>query len=345
MLLPSSLGTLIAFLLLVAPGLLADLLESRRKAGDKESSFREIGRVALFSLLYSMAGALIVGAVLALVRGATGFDALRAVRDSDYAADHFWWSVLAVSSVSLAGCAIAAAIHWKRFGSFSIKVDRASAWTAELGAVKGEPRNTVTTVMVELLTGERYVGNLAGYTPNLEQADRELTLGQPMKVRRVGDNELLPIPAKYERLVLRGDQIKTIAARKWVPPSAQDVEPPHRKLRVRLWDRIVSLRARIGLSQKQTPVLPPHQEPTVNRSFSAGAAFTLVIGLILLLAVSAQTISLGSFSLDLGTMGWILTVIGAVLLVLSLIPRRTRAETRRVDSAGRESVTEHESQI
>lgn len=345
MLLPSSLGTLIAFLLLVAPGLLADLLQSRRKAGAKVSSFREIGLVALFSLLYSTVGTLVVGAALTLARGATGFDALRAVRDSGYAADHFWWSVLAVSSISVAGCAVAAAVHWKRFGSFSAKVDQASAWSAELGSVRGEPENTRTDVMVELLTGERYVGVLAGYTPNLEQADRELTLGQPMKVRRVGDSELRPVPAEYERLVLRGDQIKTVAARKWVPPSAQGLEPRRSGLRVHLRDRIVSLRATIGVSRKQTSDPPPHQEPTVNRSFSAGAAVTLVLGLILLFAVSAQTLSLGSFSIDLSTIGWILTIVGAVLLVLSLIPRRTRAQTRTVDSAGRESVIDREAQI
>ncbi|ALU40036.1 hypothetical protein AS188_10100 [Kocuria flava] len=83
----------------------------------------------------------------------------------------------------------------------------------------------------------------------------------------------------------------------------------------------------------------------MNRSFSAGAAVTLVLGLILLFAVSAQSLSLGSFSIDLGVLGWILTVSGAVLLVLSLIPRRTRAQTRHVDAAGHESVTDRETRI
>ncbi len=83
----------------------------------------------------------------------------------------------------------------------------------------------------------------------------------------------------------------------------------------------------------------------MNRSFSAGAAVTLVLGLILVFATSGNTISLGSFAISLVTVGWILTVVGAVLLVISLIPRRTTTQTRHVDSAGRESVTERDAHL
>ena len=65
----------------------------------------------------------------------------------------------------------------------------------------------------------------------------------------------------------------------------------------------------------------------MNRNFSAGAAITLVLGLILVFATSGNTISLGSFAISLVTVGWILTVVGAVLLVISLIPRRTTSQT------------------
>jgi hypothetical protein len=83
----------------------------------------------------------------------------------------------------------------------------------------------------------------------------------------------------------------------------------------------------------------------MNRSFSAGAAVTLVLGLILVFVTSGNTISLGSFAISLVTVGWILTVVGAVLLVISLILRRTTTQTRHVDSAGRESVTERDAHL
>lgn len=83
----------------------------------------------------------------------------------------------------------------------------------------------------------------------------------------------------------------------------------------------------------------------MNRSFSAGAAVTLVLGLVLVFATSGNTIALGSFAISLASVGWILIVVGALLLIISLIPRRTRAQTRTVDPAGRESVVDREAQI
>lgn len=83
----------------------------------------------------------------------------------------------------------------------------------------------------------------------------------------------------------------------------------------------------------------------MNRNFSAGAAIMLVLGLILVFATSGNTISLGSFAVSLVTVGWILTIVGAILLVISLIPRRTTSQTRHVDPTGRESVTERDSHL
>lgn len=83
----------------------------------------------------------------------------------------------------------------------------------------------------------------------------------------------------------------------------------------------------------------------MNRTFSGGAVATLVIGLILYFAVSAPAVSLGSLALDLGTVGLIFMVVGAMLLSLSLLPRRVRAHIHQVDPASRESVTDHQPQI
>lgn len=83
----------------------------------------------------------------------------------------------------------------------------------------------------------------------------------------------------------------------------------------------------------------------MNRNFSAGAAIMLVLGLILVFATSGNTIALGSFAVSLVTVGWILTIVGAVLLVISLIPRRTTSQTRHVGPTGQESVTERDSHL
>lgn len=75
---------------------------------------------------------------------------------------------------------------------------------------------------VELLTGEQYVGVLAGFTPNLEQADRELTLAQPLWVQRPNTDRPNRVPEEWEQLVLRGDQIKAVASQKHVSKTTLD---------------------------------------------------------------------------------------------------------------------------
>ncbi|GAB2627804.1 hypothetical protein GCM10009696_36390 [Kocuria himachalensis] len=243
---PSSLATLLAFLFLVAPGLFADLLEGRRRAGAKESAFREVGRVALFSLVCSAGGALIVGLVLAWLQGWTGFNPFRAVKDPGYAHMHFWWSVASVATTSAIGCGIAAAIQRRRLGPLGRSVLKISAWTEVFeiptrskavpqhedkiaGHIKGRMGNEVKKkprssriVQVELLTGEQYVGVLAGFTPNLEQADRELTLAQPLWVQRPNADRPTRVPEEWEHLVLRGDQLKAVTSQKHMAKTTLD---------------------------------------------------------------------------------------------------------------------------
>lgn len=242
---PSSLATLLGFLFFIAPGLLADLLEARRRAGAKESAFREVGRVGLFSLACSVVGAAVVGAVLVRLQGWTRFDPLRAVHDAAYATDHFWWSVTAVGLVSVVGCLAALGFQRWRLGPLRLRVQQTSAWstafetpgrlrTGPIRWLKGKLDGTAAgrfmarfrpepeagrVVKVEMLSGEQYVGVLATFTPNLELADRELTLAQPLWVERDSSEGLVRVPQEWERIVLRGDQIKVIAVQKHVPPT------------------------------------------------------------------------------------------------------------------------------
>lgn len=70
----------------------------------------------------------------------------------------------------------------------------------------------------------------------------------------------------------------------------------------------------------------------MNRNFSAGAAIMLVLGLILVFATSGNTITLGSFAVSPVTVGWILTIVGAVLRrhPVSRVPGRPGWRGRRI---------------
>lgn len=60
---PQTILTLVGFLLFVAPGLLYELCIERSRPGVEESTFREISRVALTSLIFSLTALLILAAV------------------------------------------------------------------------------------------------------------------------------------------------------------------------------------------------------------------------------------------------------------------------------------------
>jgi hypothetical protein len=64
---PQTILSLVAFLFLVAPGILFELRRERRRPGRKETAFREAARTALASLLFSVAAVLVL-----LVAGGDG---------------------------------------------------------------------------------------------------------------------------------------------------------------------------------------------------------------------------------------------------------------------------------
>lgn len=71
-----------------------------------------------------------------------------------------------------------------------------------------------------------------------------------------------------------------------------------------------------------------------------GAIGLIVVGLILALAVSEEQVG----PVDLGMVGWILTLAGVALLLLSIMQNNARRRTSTVatttDAAGRQATTE-----
>lgn len=57
---PDGIGSVVGFLVLIAPGLLFDWLEDRRRPTIKESAFREAGRTVLASLGFGVAAAFVL---------------------------------------------------------------------------------------------------------------------------------------------------------------------------------------------------------------------------------------------------------------------------------------------
>ena len=71
-----------------------------------------------------------------------------------------------------------------------------------------------------------------------------------------------------------------------------------------------------------------------------GAVGLIVVGLILALAINREQVG----PVNIGTIGWILTLAGVLLLVLTIVQQNARRRTRTVatntDAHGRQASTE-----
>jgi len=237
---PGSWLSVLLFVLLVAPGLLFELLSERRRASFSESAFREVSRVVLGSLAFSgFAFAVLV--ILRTVHPAWLPDPRRLLEPrSSYARDHY--RLLLRTLVLQASLALAATWVWHIFlanepwhslfankqGEAAVRpvsawrkvvskarqvfskatIRRVSAWTQVFK--RDCPKDHDAYVCVRLHDGVIYSGKVANFTPDLEVDGRELVLAQPME-SKAGDNPMTAVPGKYQRVVILGSAIEVMS--------------------------------------------------------------------------------------------------------------------------------------
>jgi len=230
---PSTWLSLVLFLLLVAPGLLFDLLAERRRVGVMESAFREASRVVLSSLAFSGFGFVIV--VLArLIEPAWFPDPRRLVTEGmKYVAAEY---LLVVSAIVLElAVALAAALltHGVLAQMSGRRLRPLSTW--QKGIRDDCPKDMVPHARVRLTGGAVYLGRVGAYTADLELADRELVLVPPL-FSKTGTNPLTPLAGEWQRMILHGSNIESIAFQYRAALPAGEDQPPRRVRR--RWARL-----------------------------------------------------------------------------------------------------------
>ncbi len=205
---PSTWLSVALFVFLIAPGLLFDLLAERRRAGRPESAFREASRVVLASLAFTSAGIAVISLVRAS-RPAWMPDPGPLLADPQtYAADHYGvvlWALAVEMSVAL-GAALA--VHRALARKHGSGLRAVSSWHRTLR--EDRPGGADVHVRVKLTNGTIFVGKVAHYTADLDMADREIVLAPPL-FSRTGDKPLVPMPPEWQRLVLAGSVIESLA--------------------------------------------------------------------------------------------------------------------------------------
>ncbi|TCC39371.1 DUF6338 family protein [Kribbella sindirgiensis] len=225
--LPTSWLTLVLFLLLVAPGMLFDLLAAKRRVGAPESAFREISRIALGSLGFSAIGLAVV-TVLHLKWGRAFVALDKAVTDKPYLTSQLRHVVVTAVVATVVALLAALALHWwLGRGKDKPHLTHDSLWTKAFR--EDRPTNTDPHVWVKLSSGPRFIGKVAHYSADLDLTDRELILAPPLYMEMPGQAELIEIGKQgWQRLVIPGNAIEAIGVQyrpTTEPPAAKSASP------------------------------------------------------------------------------------------------------------------------
>lgn len=218
---PSNWLTLLGFFALVAPGVYYDLRRSTKFAERRETTFREVGRVVLVSTCCSAIALPIVLVVASGLRTWTKSDIWPTPRDlvlanHAYVGDHvipigLGLLVFVATSIGVSEATLRIASR-----NAEAKISHASTWSKSFR--DDCPQGAHPVIRVRLTSGTSWSGRVAHFSPDLEVADRELVLAPPIAMKANGAPANLP---KWGRVILRADQIESIAVR-YEPDSPSD---------------------------------------------------------------------------------------------------------------------------
>lgn len=215
---PSTVGSLLGFLGLIAPGLVFELRRERRRPSYEESVFREISRLALVSLVFTMLSLSIVLALCSWIDHSYLPDVNRWVVEGNVYLKAKYGSVLLAFLLELAfACALAAL--WDGFLSRSATGNMTPWPSWYLLFREFRPAGTKPWVHLQLENGAEYWGYMANYTATDDLERREISLrgprltwrsGQPQASRRFLREPVVPETQRldeWDTVTVRGDKI------------------------------------------------------------------------------------------------------------------------------------------
>lgn len=204
---PTTWLAVLFYTLLVAPGLLYDLLAERRRVRANESVFREASRTVLASLVISVAAFSIL-AIVRSVHPAWMPDSGQLFANSaGYVAGHYRLILRTLLIEGGIALGIAGGLQWMRLRRVRSRLRPISTWTK---VFREEcPPGYVPHVQVRLSNGITYIGRVGYFTADLESSDRELILVPPLYVKRP-DSNMKDMAPEWQRVVVSGDSLESM---------------------------------------------------------------------------------------------------------------------------------------
>jgi Family of unknown function (DUF6338) len=206
---PQTVLALVAFLFLVAPGLLFELLRERRRPARNETSFREGSRTALASLLITLGALLLLAAVDSWRAPTLVPDITAWIRDPQSYAVAATSQIIRFLLIELiVALAIALAIDQVTARRMKGKIlPFGMAWWSVL---QQEAPGARPFVRVRLSDGSEYSGTVTLYDLDPSPANRDLVLGAPLTWQAADASEPSRIDEEWQRLCIPGAMIQTL---------------------------------------------------------------------------------------------------------------------------------------
>jgi hypothetical protein len=218
---PGTAGTLVGFLLFVTPGIAFELLRQRIRPAREDSAFIEASRVLLAGLLLTALAVLLLG-LLHRANSDAVVDVSALVREgSGYAADHIAQLASTATIHLLLVVLLAVAANDLLTGPGSSRIAPETAWyTAFVRSAAGAQ----VRLSIQMTDGTTLTGRRADFSDATDPAKRELVLAPPITMRRPRDARATPLSDEWQRLIICGEHISSIACSYVSSPKTEDEE-------------------------------------------------------------------------------------------------------------------------
>lgn len=257
---PTTWLAVLFFVLLVAPGLLYDLLSEQHRLRAGESAFREASRTVLASLIIStLSVGILVAIRLAQPKWMPDPNSLFSGR-GNYVTSHYRLILRTLLLEGVVALTIAAGFHWIRTRRLRARLRPVSTWTR---VFRDEcPHGFLPHAQIRLANGMTYIGQVGHFTADLEIADREIVLVPPLYVKKP-DGQFKDMPSEWQRVVLSGASVDSLIVQ-YRPEPQRPVSGSVRK-RLRLpWVKRNAGKADASIPVATVEQLIPDAAPSAN---------------------------------------------------------------------------------
>ncbi len=217
---PQTAAALLAFLLLVAPGIVYENLRERRRPKVDQTTFREVSGIALASLSFSILSMAALAGVRARVPKFMP-DPGRWLREGHLYVNGNYRLIAGFALAELVlAVGLAVAWSWARGHGRQPSIFKVSTWYRVFRELP--PTGAETFVRVFTQSGVEYFGKVISYTTDFDLASRELFLGEPLWRRLPKETGFTLLRPPWRWLILPGPAIQGI----WVSYLQSPTETP-----------------------------------------------------------------------------------------------------------------------